>query len=124
SIHTDDKGRFAFRPRPGSSRRFRLAYRAFTLDVVPVATKEIVLNVRAGVRLSVRPHRISSRGRIAFTGRLLGGPGRRGTQVGLFAVALRGRERVPVPPLRADQEGRFHFSYRFRRTLVPFTYHF
>jgi hypothetical protein len=92
--------------------------------VVPVATKEVVLNVRAGVTLRVRPHQTSPRGRIFFTGRLLGGPGRRGTQVGLYAVAARGHDRVPVATLRADRRGRFHFSYRFRRTLAPFTFYF
>jgi hypothetical protein len=87
-------------------------------------TSEATLDVRAGLRLQVRPHRIAPRGRIAFAGRLLGGSGQRNTQVGLFAVARRGRDRVPVATLRADRRGRFHFSYRFRRTFAPFTYYF
>jgi hypothetical protein len=123
-LQTDQRGRFAFRPRPGSSRTFTMQYRAFTLDDVPVASERVHLHVRAGVTLQVRPRRASPHGRIAFTGRLLGGPGRRGTQVQLFAVARRGRDRVPVATVRADRRGRFHFSYRFRRTFAPFTYYF
>jgi hypothetical protein len=123
-VETDARGRFRFTARAGSSRQLQFGYRAFTLDDAPVATADVLLNVRAGVRLRVRPSRISPRGRIAFTGRLLGGPGRRDTQVGLFAVARRGRDRVPVATLRADRRGRFHFSYRFRRTFAPFTYYF
>jgi hypothetical protein len=123
-VQTDEKGRFALRPRPGSSRTFTVQYRAFTLDDVPVACERVRIDVRAGVRLQVRPHRISPRGRIRFTGRLVGGPGRAGTHVGLFAVARHGRDRVPVATVRADRRGRFHFSYRFRRTFAPFTYYF
>jgi hypothetical protein len=123
-LQTDQRGRFALRPRPGSSRTFTVQYRAFTLDDVPVASARVHLHVRAGVSLAVRPRRTSPHGRIAFTGRLLGGPGRRGTQVQLFAVARRGRDRVPVATLRADRRGRFRFSYRFRRTFAPFTYYF
>jgi hypothetical protein len=44
--------------------------------------------------------------------------------VQLFAVARRGRDRVPVATLRADERGRFSFRYRFRRTFAPFTYYF
>jgi hypothetical protein len=120
---TDAQGRFRFAPSAGASRIFEFAYRAFTLEE-PVARSAVRLNVRAGVRLRVHPRRVTTRGRIAFEGRLLGGPGRHGTQVGLFAVARRGRDRVPVATLRADRRGRFYFRYRFRRTFAPFTYYF
>jgi hypothetical protein len=120
---TDAQGRFTFAPSAGASRIFEFAYRAFTLED-PVARSAVRLNVRAGVRLRLHPHRVTTRGRIVFEGRLLGGPGRRGTQVGLFAVARRGRDQVPVATLQADRRGRFRFSYRFRRTFAPFTYYF
>jgi hypothetical protein len=123
-IVTNNQGRFAFTPAAGSSRRFTLAYRAFDTDSTPAATAEVTLNVRAGVRLNVKPRRTTSRGRISFSGRLLGGPNRAGTQVQLFAVARKGRDRVPVATLRADGRGRFYFGYRFRRTFAPFTYYF
>ena len=108
----------------GSSRRITLAYRPFDTDLTPATTAVVTLNVRAGVSLKVRPRRTTSRGRISFSGRLLGGPNRAGTQVQLFAVARKGRDRVPVATLRADRRGRFHFGYRFRRTFAPFTYYF
>jgi hypothetical protein len=120
---TDAQGRFQLVPSAGASRTFEFSYRAFTLEE-PVARSAVRLNVRAGVRLGVHPRRTTSRGRIVFEGRLLGGPGRGGTQVGLFAVARRGRDRVPVATLRADRRGRFRFTYRFRRTFAPFTYYF
>ena len=82
------------------------------------------LNVRAGVRLRVRPARTTSHGTIKFRGRLKGGPARRGVQVALFAVDRTGRRRVPVSILRADSAGRFKFKYRFVRTFAPFTYRF
>jgi hypothetical protein len=123
-ITTDERGRFSFTPSAGSSRRFTLAYRPFESDPTPAATAAVTLNVRAGVKLRVTPRRTTSRGRITFAGRLLGGPNRAGTQVQLFAVARKGRDRVPVATLRADRRGRFHFRYRFRRTFAPFTYYF
>jgi hypothetical protein len=121
---TDRRGRFAFRPTIGPTRSLRIAYRAQTLDDQPSAVAKARLQVRAGVRLTVRPKRITSRGRIVFSGALRGGPGRPGTQVAIYAVGRRGREKVPVTILRADRKGRFRFAYRFRRSFAPFTYHF
>jgi hypothetical protein len=123
-ITTDERGRFSFTPTDGSSRRFTLSYRPFDTDPSPAAAAVVTLNVRAGVSLKVKPRRTTSRGRISFSGRLLGGPNREGTQVQLFAVARKGLDRVPVATLRADRRGRFQFKYRFRRTFAPFTYYF
>ena len=124
AVETDTRGRFRLTTGAGPSRAMRFGYRAFALDDMPAVASEAMPNVRAGLRLGVRPRRVAPRGRIVFSGRLLGGPGQRNTQVGLFAVARRGRDRVPVATLRADRRGRFHFSYRFRRTFAPFTYYF
>jgi hypothetical protein len=55
---------------------------------------------------------------------LLGGPNRRGVTIGIYAVARRGRARVPVEILRTDARGRFRFAFRFRRSFAPFTYRF
>jgi hypothetical protein len=55
---------------------------------------------------------------------LLGGPGRGGLQIGLYAVGQSGRARVPVANLQSDVKGRFRFRYRFTRTFAPFTYRF
>jgi hypothetical protein len=102
----------------------RFEYRAYSSDEAPAAIADATLKVRAGALLAVAPRRVGPRGTITFTGRLRGGPGRFGTQVQLFAVARRGRDRVPVATLRADRRGRFRFRYRFRRTFAPFTYYF
>jgi hypothetical protein len=123
-VETRKDGRFRYVPVRGPSRRIQLTYRAFTLDPEPSATAGLKLNVRAGVRLDVRPRRTSSNGLIRFDGRLVGGPGRDGVQVALYAVARRGRNRVPVAVLRTDRAGRFRFRYRFTRTFAPFTYRF
>jgi hypothetical protein len=117
-------GSFRYTPRRGPSRRLEIAYRAFTLDAHPTTTAPLTLDVRAGVRLIVRPRRTTSRGTIRFRGRLLGGPNRAGAQVALYAVGRRERSRVPVSVLTTDTKGRFRFRYRFVRTFAPFTYRF
>jgi hypothetical protein len=124
SVTTDAQGRFRYVAGAGPSRSLRLTYHAFSLDPEPAATAGVDLRVRAGLAFSVRPRRVTSRGLITFRGGLLGGPGRAGNQVALYAVARRGRDRVPVAVVRTDRRGRFRFAYRFRRTFAPFTYRF
>ena len=68
--------------------------------------------------------RVKNRGRIQFRGRLIGGPGKAGTQITIEAVGRRVRQRVPVTTVRADKHGRFRFGYRFLRSFAPFTYRF
>jgi hypothetical protein len=123
-VLTDSNGRFRFVARPGPSRTLRFTYHAFSLDSEPAATADLDLRVRAGLAFTVRPRRVASRGRITFQGRLLGGPGRAGDQIALYAVARRGQDRVPVAVVRTDRRGHFRFIYRFRRTFAPFTYRF
>lgn len=124
TIVTGGDGRFAWRAGPGPSRFLRIGYRAFGSDARLTASTELKLGVRPAIRLSVRPRRVSNGGSIHFRGRLLGGPGKRGTQVVLEAVGRRGRQRVPVTTLRAGRRGGFRFSYRFLRSFAPFTYRF
>ncbi len=102
----------------------RFTYFAFSLDPDPAATAEMEFRVRADLSLSVSPRQVGAHGRISFRGRLIGGPGRAGNQVTIYAVARRGSDRVPVAVLRTDRRGRFLFSYRFQRTFAPFTYRF
>jgi hypothetical protein len=123
-VRTRRDGTFRYLPRPGPSRILRVGYRAFSLDEGPSAVASLKLKVRAGIRLRVRPRKTTSRGRIRFSGRLLGGPGRGGVQVTLYAVGRVGRSRVPVAVLRTGNRGRFRFEYRFVRTFAPFTYWF
>jgi hypothetical protein len=124
AVKTRSNGRFRYVTRRGPSRLLRVEYRAFSLDDAPSAVSTVTLRVRAGIRLVVHPRRTTSRGTIRFAGRLLGGPGRNGVQVTLYAVGRVGRQRVPVSVLRTDAKGRFRFRYRFRRTFAPFTYRF
>jgi hypothetical protein len=123
-VETNARGRFRYVPRRGPSRRLEVDYRAFSLDPKPSATASLALDVRAGVRLVVRPRRIGSRGRIRFVGRLLGRPSRAGVQVALYAVGREARSRVPVAVVTTDARGRFRYRYRFVRTFAPFTYRF
>jgi hypothetical protein len=124
SVTTQRNGGFRYVALPGPSRSVRFTYYAFSLDPEPAAAAEIELRVRAGLSFSVSPRQVGTHGRISFRGRLLGGPGRAGNQVTIYAVARRGSDRVPVAVLRTDRRGRFRFSYRFRRTFAPFTYRF
>jgi hypothetical protein len=124
TITTGRDGRYAWRTGPGPSRFFRIGYRAYGSDERLTASTEVKLGVRPAIALSVRPRRVSNGGKVQFRGRLLGGPGKRGSQVVLEAVGRRGRQRVPVATLRAGREGRFRFSYRFLRSFAPFTYRF
>src|SRR4051794_12699454 len=78
---TGEDGRFAFRLGRGPSRVVRFAYRAYTLDPAPVSSATVTLGVRAGVGLTRRPSHLRNGQRVAFRGRLRGGPGRRGTRV-------------------------------------------
>jgi hypothetical protein len=123
-VATDADGRFRYLPRAGSSRSVTIGYRAFHLETAPSATATVALRVRAGVMLSVRPRRVSPTGRIEFTGRLKGGPRRAGTQVVIYAVGTRSRDRIPVATIRANSKGRFRYRYRFRNGSPGVSYRF
>ena len=72
-ITSGPDGRFDLGVTPGSSRVFRLAYRAYKGDDAFVSRSTSTLNVRA--RISVRgPKRVRSRGTAKFSGRLVGRP--------------------------------------------------
>ena len=53
-VVTDGNGAFTFTPKAASSRRITVSYRAYTLDAAASAVSDVVLQTRAGVRLSVR----------------------------------------------------------------------
>jgi hypothetical protein len=110
---TTATGRFAFRLPKGPSRRLRVAYRAFDLDPTDAATRDLSLDVHAGITLAIHPRTVANGHRIVFRGRLRGGPGRRGALVTL-------QETTPRPltfkTVHADRHGRFHAAYRFRYT--------
>jgi hypothetical protein len=123
-VTTNAQGGFRYPVPAGSSRRLNVDYRAFALDTAPSATASLVLSTRAGVTLHVRPRRVAQRGRIEFIGSLRGGLGRAGTQVVIYALGSRSRDRIPVATVRANTRGRFRFRYRFSHSASGTTYRF
>jgi hypothetical protein len=111
TVATDAEGRFAIPLPRGSSRELHLAYRAHTFDEQEAASATLTLDVRAGVRLEVSPRRVRNGTKATFSGRLLGGPGRFGTQVTIYALTA--KRAIPVETVPADQRGRFRYRYRF-----------
>jgi hypothetical protein len=124
SVVTDAKGRFIFNAGRGASRVYHFGYRALTLDEVEATSAEARIDVRARVALSVSPNRARNGTRIRFSGRLLGGPGQKGTLVTIYAVQSSGRRRIPVDTVAADAAGRFGLGYRFRNIGGRFTFRF
>ena len=118
---TDAQGRFAYLPPRGSSRTYTLAYHAYDTDFAPAAKATLVQSVRAGVQLTIRPRRLHNGQRMRISGRLLGGPGRKGTIVTMQVLNPR---RVTFLTLRADRHGRFRGAYRFRNTRSRYTFRF
>ena len=112
---TGPGGAFTLRVPAGvSSRTLRFAYREHVGDALPVATRTLTLNVRAGLSLAVAP-RISSIGRsIRFSGRLLGGPVPASGKLLVLEARAAGGPWIEFKVVRSDVRGRFHAGYRFR----------
>ncbi|HEY2638018.1 MAG TPA: hypothetical protein VGI54_11550, partial [Solirubrobacteraceae bacterium] len=106
-------GQFRYRVKSGSSRRFRVAYRAYDLDSTASTKADLKLDVHAGVTLTIRPRAVRNGRSITFTGRLRGGPGQGGTLITLQETRPRPLTFLTV---HADRHGRFRASYRFRYT--------
>lgn len=112
---TDGEGQFSYRAGAGPSRRFTFAYRAFTLDEGYSATDAIRIAVQPRVAFRVVPRSLRNGQRVTFAGRLVGGPGRGGVGVVIYALGGSGtRSRIPVESVRTDRAGRFRLRYRFR----------
>jgi hypothetical protein len=124
TVTTSEDGRFAYRIAKGPSRTIRFAYKAYTLDPAPVQTATLSLQVKAGIRLKLTPHRVTNGQKVRFKGTLKGGPARKGTRVTIDVLVPDARRRVPIGNVKADAKGRFKFAYRFRRTLVKARYRF
>jgi hypothetical protein len=115
SPRTDASGRFGVRVAPGtSSRTLRIAYRAHVGDALPVATRTLRLNVRAGIDLRVSPHTASVGSAIRFTGRLRGGPIPQGGKQLVLEARSPGSAWIEFKVVRTDARGRFRASYRFK----------
>jgi hypothetical protein len=123
-VITAADGTYHVLPRAGSSRAISVSYRAFGLDASATTSAKLKLQVRAGVSLSVSPRRVSARGTIRFAGRLQSVPGREGTQVVIYAVGSRSRDRIPVTTVRANAAGKFRYRYRFRNSTSGTMYRF
>jgi hypothetical protein len=121
AAHTNAKGRYVYRTRPGPSRKLAFSYRAFSTDARLAAKSSVRLHVRAGVSFRISPRRLRNGDTMIMRGRLLGGPGRRGTLVTLQVLNPRRQTFLTV---HANRRGRFRASYRFRYTLQPTRFRF
>jgi hypothetical protein len=124
TVTTSEDGRFAYRIAKGPSRTVRFGYKAYSLDPAPVSTAAVSLGVRAGIRLGLKPRHVRNGQKIRFRGRLKAGPARKATRLTIDVLVPDARRRLPIGTVKADRNGRFRFTYRFRRTLVKARYRF
>jgi hypothetical protein len=104
----------------GPNRTIEIAYRAFSTDAGYTATAKIAEAVKAGVKLSVSPHRTGSEGTITLSGQVLGPVPAEGVAVELL-VHYRGRwEPFRVP--QTDSRGRFEVVYQFQGGIGHFPF--
>jgi hypothetical protein len=116
-------GRFSYRLPPGTSRTFRVAYRASASDVALACSNTVALRVRAGVTLRARPRSVRYGRTVRFSGRVQGGAlPPRGKLVVLQAYE-RGRWRT-FKTVRTRPSGTFTARYRFVRANVTRTFRF
>ena len=113
-ITSGPDGRFDLGVTPGSSRVFRLAYRAYKGDDAFVARSTSTLNVRARIRAR-GPKRVRSRGTAKFSGRLVGRPfPPRGVTLDLQIFQPGVGWRV-FATTRTRKSGTFTVRYQFQR---------
>ena len=111
-VTTGADGRALVRLAAGPSRRVRVEYRVHTGDARPVVADEVRLDVRAGVTLKIRPHRLGGGRTIRLRGRLLAAPATRLGKVITLQARERGRWR-DFRSTRTRRGGRFATRYRF-----------
>ena len=117
---TRANGTFAAAVPGGPNRTIEIAYRAFSTDAGYAATAKIAEAVKAGVKLSVSPHRTGSEGTIPLSGQVLGPVPAEGVAVELL-VHYRGRwEPFRVP--QTDSRGRFEVVYQFQGGIGHFPF--
>jgi hypothetical protein len=104
----------------GPSRLIDVAYRAFTGASSYAAQARIQESVRAGVQLSVSPHRTRSEGTITLSGQVDGPIPRQGVVVDLL-VHYRGRWE-PFRTPRTNSHGRFRVRYQFEGGVGRFPF--
>jgi hypothetical protein len=117
---TRANGTFAAAVPGGPNRTIEIAYRAFSTDASYAATAKIAEAVKAGVKLTVSPHRTGSEGTITLSGQVLGPVPAEGVAVELL-VHYRGRwEPFRVP--QTDSRGRFEVVYQFQGGIGHFPF--
>jgi hypothetical protein len=105
------------------SQLLRLAYKSYANAVKPAAVAPLRLNVRAGLRLHVRPRAVRNGETIVFRGRLLGRPVPSGGR--LIEVQVRhpwGWQTFATA--RARRDGWFRYARTLRRSFMATTYTF
>ena len=117
---TTANGTFIATVPAGPSRTIEIAYRAFSADSDYAATARLRESVRAGVRLTVSPHRTGSEGTITLSGRVLGAVPPQGVVVELL-VHYRGRWE-PFRDPRTGGHGRFRVTYQFEGGVGRFPF--
>jgi hypothetical protein len=117
SLKTDAMGRFRWKiPAGASSQSIRLAYHHRVNDTKPIAERALVLNVAAGVRLSLS-RKTARRGQaVRLTGTVVGRPmPKLGKLVELQARNAGGRW-ITFKTVRSRKSGAFAATYRFRKS--------
>ena len=123
TVAAGPKGGYKFRVKPGKNRILHAGFRPRANASDLACSRRLRLNVRAGLKLSVRPKRVAFGGRVRFRGRLLGHPiPKVGKLIDLQAYDG-GRWRT-FQTVRANRKGRYKARYRFTRTTSPRTFRF
>jgi hypothetical protein len=121
SVTTVADGRFTFRITRGSSRRFRIAYRAYPGDAGLTAKSDISFNTKARITIHV-PRHARSRGTVRFRGSLPGRPlPPRGVTLELQAHQP-GRGWRTIKTTRTRRGGLYSTRYRFNSAGGRFTF--
>jgi hypothetical protein len=121
AVATGADGRFQFRVTRGSSRRLRIAYRAYAGDTGLTAKSDVIFNTKA--RITARaPRHVRARGVARFRGRLVGRPlPPRGVTLELQAHQP-GHGWRTVKTTRTGKGGAYSTRYRFNSAGGRFSF--
>jgi hypothetical protein len=121
AVTTAADGRFTFRIPRGSSRRYRVAYRAYPGDAGLAAKSDVSFNTKARITIHV-PRRVRARGSARFRGSLPGRPlPPRGVTLELQAHQP-GHGWRTVKTTRTRKGGAYSTRYRFNSAGGRFTF--
>jgi hypothetical protein len=121
AVTTGADGRFTFRITRGSSRRYRVAYRAYPGDVGLTAKSDVTFNTKARITIHVARH-VRARGSVRFRGSLPGRPlPPRGVTLELQAHQP-GHGWRTVKTTRTRKGGAYSTRYRFNSAGGRFTF--